>query len=61
VTICERAIAKGARVVKSMSDQFYGDRAGTVEDLFGHVWTIATHLEDLPSEEILRRAAEKPA
>jgi PhnB protein len=42
----ERAIAKGARVVKSMSDQFYGDRAGNVEDPFGHVWTIATHLED---------------
>jgi PhnB protein len=44
-----------------MSDQFYGDRAGTVEDPFGHIWTIATHVEDLTSEEILRRAAEKPA
>jgi PhnB protein len=53
----ERAIAKGARVVKAMSDQFYGDRAGTLEDPFGHVWTIATHVEDLTSEEILKRAA----
>jgi PhnB protein len=57
----KRAIAKGARVVKSMSDQFYGDRAGTVEDPFGHVWTIATHMEDLTSEEVLRRAAAKSA
>jgi PhnB protein len=57
----ERAVAKGARVVRSMSDQFYGDRAGNVEDPFGHVWTIATHVEDLTSEEILRRAAAKPA
>jgi PhnB protein len=40
----ERAIAKGARVVKAMRDQFYGDRAGTLEDPFGHVWTIAHHI-----------------
>jgi PhnB protein len=50
--IFKRAIVKGARVVKPMSDQFYGDRAGTLEDPFGHVWTIATHREDLTSEEI---------
>jgi PhnB protein len=53
----KRAIAKGARIVKPMSDQFYGDRAGTLEDPFGHIWTIATHVEDLTSEEILKRAA----
>jgi PhnB protein len=55
--IFTRAVTKGARVVKPMSDQFYGDRAGTLEDPFGHVWTIATHKEDLTSEEILKRAA----
>jgi PhnB protein len=57
----KRAIAKGARIVKPMSDQFYGDRAGTLEDPFGHVWTIATHVEDLTSEEILKRAATTSA
>jgi PhnB protein len=56
--IFKEALSKGAKVVKPMSDQLYGDRAGTLEDPFGHVWTIATHKEDLSSEEILRRAAE---
>jgi PhnB protein len=42
-----------------MSDQFYGDRAGTLEDPFGHTWTVATHKEDLTSEEILQRAAAR--
>jgi PhnB protein len=36
---------------------FYGDRTGTVEDPFGHVWTLATHIEDVSPEEIKRRAA----
>src|SRR4029453_6944025 len=47
------------KVVKPMSDQFYGDRAGTLEDPFGHTWTVATHKEDLTSEEILQRAAAR--
>ena len=55
--IFNRALAKGAKIVKPMSDQFYGDRAGTLEDPFGHIWTIATHQEDLTSEEIVQRAA----
>jgi len=59
--IFDRAIAKGAKVVKPLSDQFYGDRAGTLEDPFGHIWTIATHKEDLTSEEIFQRAAARPS
>ena len=55
--IFDRAIARGAKVIRPMSDQFYGDRAGTLEDPFGHVWTIATHKEDLSTEEIMQRAA----
>jgi PhnB protein len=39
-----------------VADQFYGDRSGTLEDPFGHVWTIATHVEDVPPEELKRRA-----
>ena len=56
--IFNQALAKGAKTVKPMADQLYGDRAGTLEDPFGHVWTIATHKEDLSSEEIVRRAME---
>jgi PhnB protein len=53
----QRAIAAGAVVVRPVQDQFYGDRSGTFTDLFGHVWTIATHVKDLSPEE-LKRAAD---
>lgn len=53
-----KAIAAGATEKKPMADQFYGDRSGSVEDPFGHSWTIATHTEDLPPEEIDRRFQE---
>jgi PhnB protein len=58
-----RAVAAGATVVRAIHDQFYGDRSGTVTDPFGHLWTIATHKEDLTPEEMQRRAqaAGKPA
>jgi PhnB protein len=51
-----RAVAAGATVVRPLKDQFYGDRSATVADPFGHVWTIATHKEDLSPEEMDRRA-----
>jgi len=50
-----QAVAAGAKVVKPLQDQFYGDRSGTVTDPFGHVWTIATHKEDVPLQEINQR------
>ena len=50
-----RAVEAGAKVRKPVQDQFYGDRSGTLEDPFGHVWTIATHKEDVPPEEMNRR------
>jgi PhnB protein len=50
-----RAVAAGAKEKRPVADQFYGDRAGTVEDPFGHTWHIHTHTEDLTSEEIARR------
>lgn len=56
-----RAIAAGATVVKPVQDQFYGDRSGTLTDPFGHQWTVATHKEDVPLEEMHKRmAAMKP-
>jgi PhnB protein len=51
-----QAVAAGAKVVRPLKDQFYGDRSGTVADPFGHVWTIATHKEDVPPEEMRKRA-----
>jgi PhnB protein len=56
-SLFSRAIAAGAKELRPLKDQFYGDRSGTVVDPFGHVWTIATHKEDVPLEEMKRRAA----
>lgn len=53
-----RAIAAGAKEVRPIQNQFYGDRSGTLEDPFGHVWNIATHVEDVSEEEVFRRSAE---
>lgn len=52
-----RAVALGGKVVRPLQDQFYGDRSGTLTDPFGHVWTVATHKEDLSLEEVEKRAA----
>jgi len=54
--VFERAVKAGAKALRPVTNQFYGDRSGTLEDPFGHVWTIATHVEDVPPEEMKRRA-----
>ena len=54
----QRAIDLGATVKRPVENQFYGDRSGIVEDPFGHVWNIATHVEDVPPDELNRRMAE---
>jgi PhnB protein len=54
----KQAIAAGAEAKRPVVDQFYGDRSGTLVDPFGHTWTIATHKEDVPVEEMNRRFAE---
>lgn len=56
-TIARQAVAAGAKIVKPVEDQFYGDRAGKLQDPFGHMWWIATHKEDLSPAEIRKRAA----
>lgn len=53
----EQAVAAGAKVVKPVKDEFYGDRSGSVEDPFGHRWYISTHIEDVTREEMERRVA----
>jgi len=52
------AIAGGAKIVRKVENQFYGDRMGTIEDPFGHRWYVATHVEDVPPEEMAKRAAD---
>ena len=52
-----RALASGAKVLRPVQDQFYGDRSGSVIDPYGHVWHVATHKEDLSMDELRRRAA----
>ncbi|MEU8894254.1 VOC family protein [Nocardia sp. NPDC048505] len=52
------ALAAGARELTPVTTQFYGDRSGAFEDPWGHRWTVATHVEDVPPEEMDRRMAE---
>jgi PhnB protein len=54
--VARQALAAGARELRPVKDQFYGDRTGSLEDPFGHVWHIATHKEDLSADELKRRA-----
>ncbi|MBF6169360.1 VOC family protein [Streptomyces gardneri] len=52
------ALAAGAKELTPMTTQFYGDRSGSFEDPWGHRWTVATHVEDVPPDEMDRRMAE---
>jgi PhnB protein len=54
-TMYPQAISAGGKEMKPLQDQFYGDRSGTLTDPFGHVWTIATHMEDVTPEDIEKR------
>ena len=52
-----RAVAAGATIERPVEDQFYGDRSGAIIDPFGHRWTLSTHVEDVPEDEMQRRMA----
>jgi len=54
----ERALQAGAKSVRPLENQFYGDRTGQFEDPFGHRWSVSMHVEDVPPDEMQRRAAE---
>ena len=56
-TIFKQAIDAGGVEKKPVQDQFYGDRSGTLTDPYGHVWTVATHKEDVTPEEMEKRVA----
>lgn len=54
----QRALAAGATPVRELTDEFYGDRTGGVQDAYGNQWWLATHVEDVSEEEMQRRMAE---
>ena len=54
--VVAQAIDAGATTAMEVADQFWGDRFGTVTDPFGHLWSVATHVEDVPPEEMAERA-----
>jgi PhnB protein len=56
--VFELAVKEGATATRQVENQFYGDRSGQFEDPFGHRWSVATHVEDVPPEEMTKRAAE---
>jgi PhnB protein len=53
----DRALQAGAKALRPVEDQFYGDRSGQLEDPFGHRWSVASHVEDVPPDEMAKRAA----
>ena len=53
--VFERAVAEGAKVLKPVQDQFYGDRNGFLQDPFGHLWGVSTHVEDVSADEMKKR------
>jgi PhnB protein len=54
--VVKQAVDAGATITMETADQFWGDRFGSVQDPFGHLWSIATHVEDVPPEEMAERA-----
>jgi PhnB protein len=58
-SVFHKAVAMGAKVKEELKDKFYGDRNGTINDPFGHQWTVATHIEDVTPEEMQRRMASQ--
>jgi PhnB protein len=55
---CARAAAAGAKVLRPVANQFYGDRSCQLRDPYGHTWSVATHVEDVNPEEMQKRAAK---
>ena len=55
--IAQKAVDSGATLSRPVADMFYGDRTGTIIDPFGHIWSIATHIEDVSPEEMKKRMA----
>jgi PhnB protein len=59
--VVQKAVGEGATITMEVADQFWGDRFGSLTDPFGHSWSVATHVEDVPPEEMAKRAKEAMA
>jgi PhnB protein len=59
--VAKKAVAAGAKLLRPVEDRFYGDRTSSVEDPFGHVWHLATHIEDVPTKELKKRTRARAA
>ena len=57
-SVFDAAMEAGAKELRPVENQFYGDRSGQFEDPWGHRWNVATHVEDVPPDEMEKRAAE---
>jgi PhnB protein len=55
--VVQKAVDSGAKLLHPVQNQFYGDRSGTLIDPFGHMWSVATHVEDVSPEEMKKRMA----
>jgi PhnB protein len=53
--VVRQAVVEGAKILKPVEDQFYGDRSGFIQDPFGHFWSVATHVEDVSPKELQER------
>lgn len=56
----EQAIAEGARLIRPVEDQFYGDRAGQIKDPFGYTWHVATRQRDVSTDDMQKHLDEFP-
>lgn len=56
--VARKAVEAGAKLLQPIDDKFYGDRSGTLADPFGHIWSIATHKEDVSPAELKKRSEE---
>jgi len=54
-SVIQRSVTAGAKILKPVQDQFYGDRSGFIQDPFGHFWCVATHVEDVSPQEMEER------
>jgi PhnB protein len=55
-SVVKQAVDAGATITMEVADQFWGDRMGSIQDPFGHSWSLGTHVEDVPPEEMEERA-----
>jgi PhnB protein len=56
--VFQKALDAGATEIRAVQNQFYGDRSGMFEDPWGHRWSVATHVEDVPPDEMAKRAED---